>query len=125
MTNILGLKGSVMAKITTYGKPFNGSVINFVGENAVHKMTKIINRLEDLRKIKADYHLVSIDGGTGTTMIPEICHAEFCLNVPAYVKMEAVIDKIDVILRQTCPSGGVEINYSRVAKGRMVTDGKP
>ena len=108
MSNILEQKISVRARITTYGIPFNGSVINYVGENAVHKMIKILNRLANLQP---NVYPVSIDGGTSSTMIPEICHAEFEIQMPQSADMDVVKEKINVILKEACPSGGVEINF--------------
>lgn len=51
----VGQKGSMRIKITTYGTPVNGSVINYVGENAVHKMVKILSRMDEISKLEGDY----------------------------------------------------------------------
>lgn len=51
----VGQKGSMRVLITTYGTPVNGSIINYVGENAVHKMIKILNRLDEISKLKGVY----------------------------------------------------------------------
>lgn len=51
----VGQKGSMRIQITTYGTPVNGSIINYVGENAVHKMIRILNRLGELAKLEGTY----------------------------------------------------------------------
>lgn len=50
----VGQKGSVRLKLKTYGKPVNGSIINYVGESAIHNMVKILSRIQEISKIEGN-----------------------------------------------------------------------
>lgn len=48
----VGQKGGGRIKLRTYGKPVNGSIINYVGESAIHNMIKILSRIQELSKLE-------------------------------------------------------------------------
>lgn len=52
----VGQKGSMRIRITTTGTPVNGSIINYVGENAVHKMVKILDRMGELAQLEGTWY---------------------------------------------------------------------
>ncbi len=84
----VGQKGSILAEITTYGKPVNGSVINYVGENAVHKMVRVLNRLPELAQIRARF-----SGDQQQLLEDSRMVIRECLNVPG---VEQAIDSVNV-----------------------------
>ncbi len=51
----VGQKGSLWFKFKSYGIPAHGSIGNYVGENAITKLLKLLNRLEDFRTIEGKY----------------------------------------------------------------------
>ncbi len=44
----VGQKGSARLRLRTYGQPVNGSVINYVGESALHSMIRVLSGLNEL-----------------------------------------------------------------------------
>jgi len=51
----VGQKGSLWLDIKSYGVPAHGSVGNYVGENAINKLIKLLPCLEELRVIEGKY----------------------------------------------------------------------
>ncbi|WZL73817.1 ArgE/DapE family deacylase [Clostridiaceae bacterium 35-E11] len=51
----VGQKGSLWIHIKSYGKSAHGSIGNYVGDNAILKLTKILSRVEELRTLKGQY----------------------------------------------------------------------
>lgn len=51
----VGQKGSLWILIKSYGKSAHGSIGNYVGENAILKLTKLLNHAEELRSLKGQY----------------------------------------------------------------------
>ncbi len=51
----VGQKGSLWIKIKSYGKSAHGSIGNYVGENAITKIIKILDKVEDLTQLKGKY----------------------------------------------------------------------
>jgi succinyl-diaminopimelate desuccinylase len=84
----VGQKGSMRAEIVTYGKPVNSSIINYVGENAVHKMVRVLNSLPELTEMKATF-------GEDEHELLEDSRAVIrkCLGVPG---VEQAIDHVNV-----------------------------
>ena len=41
-------KGAPRLRLRTYGQPVNGSVINYVGESALHSMIRVLSGLNEL-----------------------------------------------------------------------------
>lgn len=50
----VGQKGGARVKLRTYGKPVNGSIINYVGESAIHNMIKILSRIQEISKLEGE-----------------------------------------------------------------------
>lgn len=48
----VGQKGRVRIRLKTYGKPVNNSVINYVGESAIHNMIKVLGRIQEIAKLE-------------------------------------------------------------------------
>lgn len=48
----IGQKGSARLRLRTYGKPVNGTVINYVGESAVHNMLRVLSRINELSELE-------------------------------------------------------------------------
>lgn len=51
----VGQKGSLWIKIKSYGKSAHGSIGNYVGENAITKIIKILDKVERLTQLKGNY----------------------------------------------------------------------
>jgi len=51
----VGQKGSLWIHIKSYGRSAHGSIGNYVGENAILKLTKILNSLDELRTLQGTY----------------------------------------------------------------------
>lgn len=51
----VGQKGSLWIKIKSYGKSAHGSIGNYVGENAITKIMKILGKVENLTELKGNY----------------------------------------------------------------------
>lgn len=51
----VGQKGSTWFKIKSYGKSAHGSIGNYVGENAITKLMKILSEIEKFTEIKGIY----------------------------------------------------------------------
>jgi len=51
----VGQKGSLWLRIESYGKSAHGSIGNYVGENAIVKLLKLLLALEELRDIEGKY----------------------------------------------------------------------
>ena len=51
----VGQKGSLWLHFKSYGQPAHGSIGNYVGENAITKLLKLLNRLEEFRTIEGKY----------------------------------------------------------------------
>ncbi len=51
----VGQKGSLNIKIKAKGVSAHGSIGNYVGENAIEKITTILSRIHELRKMKGNY----------------------------------------------------------------------
>lgn len=52
----VGQKGSLWIRLKSYGVPAHGSVGNYVGENAITKMMKLLSSLEELRSIEGRFN---------------------------------------------------------------------
>ncbi|SDK71078.1 M20 family metallopeptidase [Natronincola ferrireducens] len=52
----VGQKGSLWLHIKSYGKSAHGSIGNYVGDNAILKLTKILNAMEEIRTLKGIYN---------------------------------------------------------------------
>lgn len=50
----VGQKGSARLRLRTYGTPVNGSVINYVGESAVHSMIRVLSRIGALSELTGE-----------------------------------------------------------------------
>lgn len=48
----VGQKGRARVTLRTYGKPVNGSIINYVGESAIHSMIKVLSRIQEISKLE-------------------------------------------------------------------------
>lgn len=48
----IGQKGSARLRLRTYGKPVNGTIINYVGESAVHNMIKVLSKINELSELE-------------------------------------------------------------------------
>lgn len=51
----VGQKGSLWINFKSHGKPAHGSVGNYVGENAITNLMKVLARLEELRRMKGEF----------------------------------------------------------------------
>lgn len=47
----IGQKGSARLRLCTYGKPVNGTIINYVGESAVHNMIRVLSHINELSEL--------------------------------------------------------------------------
>lgn len=154
----VGQKGSMRAEIVTFGKPVNSSIINYVGENAVHKMVRVLNSLSELTEVRASFgeegqelleasrdvirecfgipeveraidhvnvNIISVVGGDGNTMTPEVCRANISVLTPASIPMSEVKERLEAIVARECPNGGVEINYHRAFNGASTSVDTP
>lgn len=51
----VGQKGSLWIHIKSHGRSAHGSIGNYVGENAIVKLNKILNSLDELRTLQGNY----------------------------------------------------------------------
>ncbi len=51
----VGQKGSVRMKVVTHGTPVNGSIINYVGKNAIHEMMRFLSKIDELCEMDGIY----------------------------------------------------------------------
>ena len=52
----VGQKGSIRMKVVSHGTPVNGSIINYVGKNAVFEMIKFLSKIDELCEINGIYY---------------------------------------------------------------------
>ncbi len=51
----VGQKGNLIVKLKAYGSPAHGSIGNYKGENAIMKMSKILEKLHKIREIEGKF----------------------------------------------------------------------
>lgn len=123
----VGQKSRARLRLRTHGKPVNGSIINYVGESAVHNMIRVLNQVRTLSRLEGDIppgeaeviaaskevicramgladvgdavdhinvNVLSLDGGSGSTMTPETCEAVVALGVPCFFSREQVHSRL-------------------------------
>lgn len=70
----VGQKGSLWLNIKSYGKPAHGSVGNYVGENAITKLMKLLLSLEELRDIEGRYEEKQLEVLKNSKAIAKAAH---------------------------------------------------
>ena len=50
----VGQKSRARLRLRTHGKPVNGSIINYVGESAIHNMIRVLSRVKALSQLEGE-----------------------------------------------------------------------
>ncbi len=92
-------KGQLQFSISTSGKACHSSMPQ-LGDNAIDKMTSILGKLEDLRRLPKNptdemtLSLTTIKGGTRINVIPDGCEAEVDVRYPPTMTQSSVLAEV-------------------------------
>lgn len=121
---VIGHKGALWLDITTYGKTAHGSMPE-KGINAIEKMTKVIQLIEQLKLEwtytadvlgKSSMAVTTIQGGVQTNVIPDSCSITVDIRTVPPQSHQHIFEKLTLHLNTLSQS---EPNFSFTLKKRL------
>ena len=113
----IGQKGGLHLILKSYGKSAHGSLGGFKGENAIIKLSKVLERLQDLTKIEGHYKESQANALKNSKMIAEQEIGE--AGVGEVINHQEIIDVVNHCLEGT---EGIECEYHWNSEGNYTEE---